>query len=216
MRTLLPLVLVALCLAAATPAMSQYRGGRQDAPARRGGDRGDELPREFAARLWYGAGGTLGFQSFNESSFAAVGLSPQVGYKFTPWLSAGPRVSVTWNTIKGFTVLGDRQRSNTWDFGAGGFARAKVMQFYGQTEVTYLSNEFTLRELGTGRISTGLDGQPETIRDNDLQWLVGVGYSPSGPPGSLGTDIGIFYNLFDDVTSNTPPISFRLMLTFNY
>ena len=208
------LAAIATLALALPPADAQYRGGRRDAPARRGGDRGDGLPREFEARLWYGAGGTLQFSSFNGNSFAAVGLSPQIGYKINPWLSAGPRFGLTWNTIKGNTDLQNRQRVNTWDWSAGGFARAKVFAFYAQAELSYLSNEFAVSD-GFGTLLTDpIDGQPRTVRDPDTQLLLGVGYNPGG--GLLGTDIGVFYNLFDDVQSNTSPIVFRVMVTFNY
>lgn len=55
-----------------------------------------------------------------------------------------------------------------------------------------------------------------TFRDPDFQWLVGAGYNPGFGSGTLSTDFGVFYNLFDDALSNTSPISFRIMLTFNY
>lgn len=208
------LTFVILALASLT-ADAQYRGGRQDAPNRRPAN-GNELPEEFKDRLWYGAGGTLGFQSFNGSSIATVGLSPQIGYKINPWLSAGPRVGVTWTTFKGNTDLNNRQRSNTWDFTAGGFARGRYRAFYVQTEVSYLSNEYNFRNFSGALVTDPTTGKPETLRDDDLQWLIGVGYNPGSGGGTVSSDIGIFYNLFDDVESNTNPISFRIMLTFGY
>ena len=213
----LALLAILLAATALSDALGQYRGGRQDAPRGRRPIGDEELPREFKARLWYGAGGTLNFFSFNGNSSATIGLVPQVGYKINPWLSAGPRAGVTWSTVKGFTDLGDRQRANMWDFTAGGFARAKIFMFYAQTEVSYLSNEFVLTDaFNTVLITEPSTGQPATVRDPDTQWLIGAGYNPGGGRGGLGTDIGIFYNLFDDVQSNTSPITFRIMLTYNY
>lgn len=197
---------------------SQYRGGRQDAPRGRGPIADDELPREFKARLWYGAGGTLNFFSFNGNSTATLGLIPQIGYKINPWLSAGPRLGATWSTVKAPTDLQNRQRVNAWDFTAGGFARAKISMFYAQTEVSYLSDERLVETFPlSGILVTNPEtGKPTTVRDPDTQWLVGAGYNPGTGRGALSTDIGIFYNLFDDAESNTNPITFRIMLTFNY
>lgn len=217
---LLALLLPLVCLAA-DDALAQ-RGGRDDGSRRRptSRKRASERPA-FLDRLWYGAGGTLNFGSFNGTSQARIGLSPQVGYKATEWLSFGPRLSLTYNTIKGPSSDNVNRRVNLWDVGAGGFVRGRVLMFYGQAELGYESVGQTSVVFDQfGRQVLFVDpstGEVETSRQGQTQLLVGVGYNPSQGGRALSSDIGIFYNVFDDATNIfTTPWVFRIMLTYGY
>jgi len=65
-----------------------------------------------------------------------------------------------------------------------------------------------------GEIATDINLEPATERRNETVFLIGAGYN--GSMGGMGSDIGIFYNIFDNAESIRNPISFRFMLTFGY
>ncbi|MBK8844307.1 MAG: hypothetical protein IPO33_16470 [Saprospiraceae bacterium] len=54
---------------------------------------------KFTEKLWYGGGVNLGFGADEFTSVFSLGLSPMVGYKFTPDFSMGPRVGFSFQTI---------------------------------------------------------------------------------------------------------------------
>ena len=223
----LPIALLLLLTGLAIQAEAQ-RGGRGDGSRRRNNPRSSQnelSDLRFQDRLWYGAGGTLGFQGGNGQSFTQIGLTPQVGYKITDWLSAGPRIGATLALVKSFAILGgsvdpDARRYSTIDYTVGGFVRGRYRQFYVQTEYNVLSVEFAPR-FAIGNFQTAVEVDPNTNdvltrRVSDTQLQIGAGYAPQ-TGGGIGTDIGIFYNLFDDVRSiNTSAVEFRVQLTFRY
>lgn len=217
-------------LAVQAEAQRGGRGGRGDGSGRRPNPRAaqnDLSDLEFKDRLWFGAGGTLGFQGGNGQSFTQIGLTPQIGYKITNWLSAGPRFGATLALVKGFAVAAngssndvDTRRYATVDYTIGGFVRGRYRQFYVQGEFNALSVEFAPRfAIGNFQTAVFVDDATNDViteRIGDSQLQIGAGYAPPGN-GGIGTDIGIFYNLFDDVRSiNTSAVEFRVQLTFRY
>ena len=209
-------LLAAFVLLLVLPQADAQRGGRS-APKRSNSKasktRQSREPSDFVSRLWYGAGGTAGFASNGASSQFTIGLIPQVGYKFNEWLSAGPRIGATYTGVKGATDRGTRDRVNLWNFTGSSFVRARISMFYIQPEVGIESQNSYFID-NRGRIATDVNLEPATARENETVLLIGAGYN--GSIGGMGSDIGIFYNLFDDVNSLNSPISFRIMLTFNY
>lgn len=207
------------------------RGGRNDGSNRRPNprersresDRGGDLSNlKFQDRLWYGAGGTFFYSGVNQVSVFTLGLMPQVGYKFTDFLSAGPRFGVTNTFVRNFAVFEDnpgrnaeRRRYSLLDYSAGGFVRARYRALYVQGEYSVLSFQYAPFFPNTGGAAV-IDINDEVIkrRQSDSQLQLGVGYNPS--QGGVGSDIGIYYNLFDDVNSVRSAIELRVMLTFNY
>ena len=223
-RSLLFTLLLVLCGATALA----QRGGRDDGSRRRPNARGNQSELSnlnFADRLWFGAGGTLGFQGGNGQSFTQIGLLPQVGYKFNNWLSAGPRFGATLSLVKSFALPDgggdlDTRRYSTIDYTVGGFARGRYRQFYVQAEYNVRSVEFAprvrLNAFETAALIDPTTNDILTERVGEDQLQIGVGYAPP-TGGTVGTDIGVFYNLFDDVRSiNTSPIELRVQLTFRY
>lgn len=221
-------LLVFLTLLLFVGAADAQRGGRSDGSKRRPNERSsqgggkvsstksnnDYAGLKWDQRLWYGVGGTLNFVAYNGQSFAQIGLTPMVGYKFNNFLSAGPRVGATTSFIKGPTDQGANQRFNLTNFTAGAFARAKIYMFYAQAEFNALSSQY----VGTNNFGEFVT-EPNSLdvlkfRESDSQFLLGIGYNPGGGGGS--TDIGLFYNIFDDVNSTTNPFVFRVMLTLKY
>lgn len=210
-------LIAAFVLLLVLPEAEAQRGGRS-APKRPNSSASrtkskKKTQSDFTERLWYGAGGTLGFSGNNAFNVFTIGVLPQVGYKFNDWLSAGPRLGAVYTGVKGETDRGVRDRVNLWNFTGSGFARARIAVFYIQPEFGIESRNDFFTD-GFGRIATDQDFEPATARENVEVLNIGVGYN--GSFGGLGSDIGIFYNLFDDVNSVTSPISLRVSLTFNY
>ncbi len=206
-------ILAAFVLLLVLPQAEAQRGGRS-AP-KRPKSKSSKKQTDFKDRLWYGAGGTLGFAGNNGFNQFTIGLLPQVGYKFNEWLSAGPRLGATYTGIKGETEQGRRDRVNLWDFDASLFARGRIAMFYIQPEVGIQSqNQAFVNRFGQIVTEGAPDFKPSTGRENQTVLLIGAGYN--GSVGGIGSDIGIFYNLFDDVDALSSPISLRVMLTFNY
>ena len=132
------------------------RGGRGDGSRRRPNPRAsdnDLSGLKFADRLWFGAGGNFGFQGGNNQSFTQLGLTPQVGYKFNNWLSAGPRFGADLNIIKGFAGNStgsqiETRRFTLVNYTAGAFVRGRFRQFYAQTEFNMISRELPFSSNG--------------------------------------------------------------------
>lgn len=211
-------LLAAFVLLLVLPQADAQRGGRS-APKRPNSSasktRQSKQQSDFVSRLWYGAGGTAGFQGGNVTSIYSIGLTPQVGYKFNEWLSAGPRFGVTYTGVKAFTDRTNvRERAHLWDFSVSAFARARISAFYVQSEFGILSQNYLRDFWRTGRIPLDINLEPAYARENQEVLLIGAGYNAS--VGGMGTDIGLFYNLFDDVNALGSPISIRIILTFGY
>ncbi len=219
LRYLIPLLLT---LFVSSEAFAQFRNrdndrarsSRTERPSsrKRQSSTGDASLKAIIDRSWVGASASLSFFGNGGFNQTTLGISPMVGYKVTPWLSAGPRFSVLYNGVKGRTSAGT-QRVNLWDFGGGAFVRTKVYMFYAQAEFTSLSQQNFFVSGGQIAIDPATS-EPRRERTSDQELLVGIGYNPGG--GGVGSDIGIFYNLFDNVESQRSAITFRVMLTFGY
>jgi hypothetical protein len=160
-------------------------------------------------KLWYGGSFALGFNGQNGESVFQFGLAPMVGYKFTPWLSAGPRIAPTYLSYKAATSFGNLRAS--WvDFEAGLFVRAKV---FGSI---YLQGEGDRRSFG-GPDGTILPNNRLRIqRSSRTDYLIGGGYSQGA--GGWGSDISVLYNVSvaNDVNTFESPLVFRFGLTYNF
>ena len=175
--------------------------------------------------LWYGGGFTLGFAGTSNYSNFQIGITPMVGYKITDNLSAGPRVGITYQYIKGDaqnTVrfcnnnIGDTNTASAGltEYIAGAFVRYKIFQqFFAQFEGEYRSSEFVL---SNGRFLEYdcINDKLATVRQNDFQPIIGAGYN-SGM-GLWGYEIMILYRLNipeDDIRS---PFDIRFGVTYNF
>lgn len=149
--------------------------------------------------LWYGGSVVLGFSGQQGFSVLQLGIAPMVGYKFTPWLSAGPRIAPTLLAVKEPSV----GRYNILDLEYSLFTRAKVINgIYGQAEY------------GGRLYKIGKFGQ----REHRFQTLVGGGFSQSAD-GGWGTDISILYNITVARDLNNiyeSPLVFRFGFSYNF
>ncbi len=171
--------------------------------------------------LWFGAGGTLNFGGNNFAREFIIGITPMVGYKVTPWLSAGPRFEVTYNTGRYDLGNGEITTLNMVDYGAGLFARAKSpFGIYAHVEYFVQGDEFPLNTAGTRLIgndlpSIDLNGKIETDRESIDAAFIGLGYNSSGF-SKWGYEIQLNYNVLAPEDTVNLPIDLRFGVTYNF
>lgn len=161
-------------------------------------------PSPFFSRLWYGGGVNIGFSGFNGASVFGFGLSPMVGYKIYGPFSAGPRVSLSYTSIK----QSGSKALNLLDTEAGLFLRAKVFRgFFLQGEVSHQWGN------DVGFLPNGDLGKKKNEYDN--QYL-GAGYNFGD--GQFGSEISVFYNLAlaNDINSYRSPFDYRITFTYKF
>lgn len=164
-------------------------------------------------KLWYGGSFTLGFNGVNNYSVFQFGLAPMVGYKFTSWLSAGPRIAPTYVSVKGpSTGPNGISRANVVDVEYGLFTRVKVYN------AIYLQGEAGKRSLANPLFgSVGADNKVPVQRISRTDYFVGAGYAQSD--GGWGTDLTVLYNIAvaNDINNvYESPLVFRFGLTYNF
>lgn len=162
---------------------------------------------DFKSHLWYGGGIGLGFSSFNGTSSFGVGVSPMVGYKFLKFLSAGPRVSFFYSTLKypGYRSLG------LLNVEAGAFLRAHVYRgFFLQGD---LSTEWVQEP---SEFASGTTILKNTFNRGN-QYL-GIGYNFGRGEGGGGSEISLHYNfaVASDINSFEQPIDYRFAFTWRF
>ena len=154
------------------------------------------------SRLWYGGGVQLGFSSYYGSNLFSFGISPMVGYKIVEKLSVGPRVEVTYTSLKqsGYKAL------SLVDVDAGVFLRFRV--FRGLFLQGELSNEWRQEPSDQPR---------EKINVQRFNQRLGAGWNFGSGEGG-GSEIGVFYNfaIANDVNTYENPLSYRFGFTWNF
>lgn len=126
-----------------------------------------------------------------------------VGYKINEIISIGPRFEVS--LLTGRYDLGrEVLKGSFFNYGAGIFARAKFFQyFFAHTEYGYQNRA----------IPYFVNGEIETERQGNDQFLLGLGYN-SGYP--WGTEISILYDFLAPEDTVDLPIAFRFGLTYKF
>ena len=137
-----------------------------------------EKSNSFTDRLWYGGGFGISFSGglagLNGNSFS-VGLSPMMAYKINNIFSIGPRVEFQYTNGRFRPQFnGPIVKFNGLDYGAGIFARAKIMRIlFAHTELSYINRVYPV-----GFDASGTKLISERFGDN--QFLVGLGYTSGG------------------------------------
>mgnify|MGYP006357295281 CR=1 FL=1 len=176
------------------------------AQSRKAGKKDSDFWRE---RVWFGGGFNLGFGSnfYNNlnSNIFGIGISPMAGYKFKPWLSAGPRLSIDFTTAK-FSDARNVYRYTSVDYALGVFARAKFLQnFFVHAEYSQLNETYT-----TGLV---INNELEKYREWRDIFLLGLGYSSRS---ELSYEIYISYDFLEDPNSFNVPIVYRFGITYRF
>jgi len=161
--------------------------------------------------LWYGAGGTLNFQGSTFGNVFSIGITPMVGYKITPWFSAGPRLELTYTTLREDFGGGTIITGNQVDYGAGLFSRIKSpFGIYAHLEYFVRNDEF-------------ISGNPlpsETKYQTDRELVnaayIGLGYNSQNGFSKWGYEIQLNYNVLAPENTVNLPIDLRFGLTYNF
>jgi hypothetical protein len=158
--------------------------------------------KTFKDRLWYGGGFGLGGAN---SSFV-VNVSPMVGYKVLPFLSLGPRVDFSFNSVK-LLSNGTYYRANLISYSLGAFTRAAIWGgVFAQAEFNRESKEYPIAVNSNGKI--------ETTREFRNVPSIGLGYNRGG--GGFGSDIYVMFDLIDDPKSPSVPFNPRFGFTYKF
>ncbi|MCC6753840.1 MAG: hypothetical protein IT266_07660 [Saprospiraceae bacterium] len=176
------------------------------AQSRNSGKKSSEFWRD---KVWFGGGFNLGFGSnfYNNlnSNIFGIGVSPMAGYKFSSWLSAGPRFSIDFTTAK-FSDAQNVYRYTSVDYALGAFARAKFFQnFFVHTEYSQLNETYT-----TGLV---INNELEKYREWRDILLLGLGYSSGG---ELSYEVYICYDFLEDPNSFNVPVVYRFGITYRF
>ena len=169
----------------------------------------------FKHRLWYGGNFNLGLSGSNGSSYFAIGLTPMVAYKIIGGLSAGPRIGISYTSIKSYNTQYKISSAGLTDFSLGAFTRYKAFQnFFVQAEYEYQNQEDVNRVRDRDDnilIQLGADGKPIKARYDRTNYYAGVGYNSGG---LVGYEIMGLYNF--NIPTNSPEQPFSIRFGFTY
>ncbi len=162
----------------------------------------------FSDHLWFGGGVNLGLggSAFN------FGVSPMVGYKLTPVLSAGVRLPLNYDYFK---VSGSDNQVASYsnlDYGLGTFTRLKFFKnIFAHAEYDYIWSKTPVVE--NGFIFLDPDDPNKVLKEdlNKDEFHLGLGYT-SGE--KIGYEISVLYDVLEDSNSTNLPFSIRA--GFNY
>jgi hypothetical protein len=162
----------------------------------------------FKHKLWYGAGGNLGFNGLQGGgSLFSIGLNPMVGYKIIGGLSAGPRIGFTYTGIKSPLLSAPLKLT---EFSAGPFARFKFLKsFFVQGEHLWLNG---YKEDQYGQLE--FDAARKPIRQGRQSTFIGGGYN-SGM-GVAGYEISFMYDVSLPADSYKQPYEIRIGFNYNF
>jgi hypothetical protein len=167
----------------------------------------------FKHRLWYGGNFNLGFNGAEGTSMFTVGLTPMVGYKIIGGLSAGPRVGISYTSIKSFNTQNKVSSVGLTDFTLGAFTRYKAFKnFFAHGEYEYQSQQSAFGD-SFNRIQLDAEGKAIKQRFNRTNYYAGLGYS-SGEIFSY--EIMALYNFNLPKTSLEQPITIRAGFTYKF
>ena len=157
--------------------------------------------------LWYGGGLALGFYGGSGYSEFDFGLSPMVGYKIIGPLSAGPRVSILYSSLK-FPGI---KAYNLFDVELSLFARVRVFKgFFVQGEIGTVSDQYVYQDPFSGELGKGKRSRPAQY--------VGLGYNFSNGEGGMGQEIAIMYDFYvaNDINAYEQPWQYRIAFTYGF
>lgn len=181
--------------------------GNAQAIRRNGTTSGNSIntsPPVFEEKIWYGGGFNLGFSGSSFVSLFQLGISPMVGYKFTPKWSAGPRISLTYSYYSARTANGGKDNAQPISYAGGIFTRYKVIPAIFLHAEAELANE--------ALVYSGVS-QIEVQRRTRENVYLGVGYNSAGNNG-FGYEILLLYNL--NMPQNIIESPFDVRFGFNY
>ncbi|NJO87113.1 MAG: hypothetical protein HC821_03620 [Lewinella sp.] len=127
-----------------------------------------------------------------------------VGYKITPILSVGPRVSIAYNAYSLRNTGNNDFKSKFWTYSAGLFARARIINPF-----------FAHFEYGLESDVIGFIGEQAIRRTRSVPYI-GAGHSPFNP-GGISTEVLVLFRLGQgNQIINEAPFVIRAGINFNF
>ena len=167
----------------------------------------------FASKLWYGAGGSLGFNSFNGQSDFNIGISPMVGYKIIEPISVGLRTELDYYYSK-IIGVGNNLKYQSLSYGVGPFTRARFWRLFFHGEYMYENQARPYDENNRGPfLDPDDDTKIQSFRFPQDKLNIGLGYN-SGE--ILSFEAYILYNVLTDLQDNESPWDIRFGLTYQF
>jgi hypothetical protein len=169
----------------------------------------------FKDHLWYGLGGGVGFGGDQNFSAFQLSLVPMVGYKFTNYFSAGPRMGFTYTYIKGVDNFNNISVVQPVDFVAAAFTRLKFFQlFFLHAEYGIESQSIPFTDNFGRLIVEQQTGKVLTERFSNDMLNIGGGYNNG--MGNLGYEFGVYYKALEPKESLSLPFDLRVALTYRF
>lgn len=163
-------------------------------------------------KIWIGTG--LDGIGIGSSTFEFA-ISPIVGYKITPKLSAGLRVPVDYTYRKFFDNAGGVYNYNNLDVGLGGFTRMKIVWgLFAHTEYNRLWLEQPAT-VGGGQLVIDPKNPNKILKESFTkdEFNVGIGYNSGG---KVGYEVSVLYDVLEDSNSANLPFSIRVGLNYKF
>ncbi len=156
-------------------------------------------------KLWYGGNVSLGLTGSGNYTHFFIGISPMVGYKFTDWLSIGPRLSLEFNNFKFVYSNNSVEKFGVFTDTYAVFARAKVFRgVFGHLE--YGISSIPVDDFSQGRRII--------VKEYYEQAQIGIGYNAGYE--KFSSEIMLLYNLSNNKLSYYDPFEIRFGITYNY
>ena len=190
-------------------------GSTIDAQAQRD-KRSDEKESSsaFYDNFWWGANAGLQFTGGNQFSYFSVSLEPMLGYKLDKngTFSVGPRLSAEYTSVR---YASNTNKVNSFDFGGGLFARAKVYRgYFIHTEYEKVNQKRPVTN-NIGQIFVNNDGNVQTERVWRDNYFLGGGLRQGGDRTAF--EILILINLKpEEGAFQQEPIEYRTGFTVNF
>lgn len=171
-----------------------------------GNTQNDRNSTNLGDRLWYGAGVIGNYQGNSFSSTLSLGLAPMVGYKITPNLSFGPRVSALVSFYRTRAFSNTPETTSPLDWSVGVFGRYRIArEFFAQVEYAFENEAFITQDF------SGL----VTNRNTNNKVYIGGGYS-SPISDVVGFEISIMLNINQPIDDLGSPIDYRFGVNYRF
>ncbi len=190
-------------------------GSATDAHAQRDSKSSDkESTSTFNDKFWWGANAGLQFSGSQGFSYFLVSLEPMLGYKLDKKgnFSVGPRLSAEYTSVR---YLSNTDKVNSFNFGGGLFARAKVYRgYFAHLEYEKVNQKQPVTN-ALGQIFIDNQGNVQTERTWTDNYFLGGGIRQGSD--RVAFELLILINLApqDDIFQQDP-IEYRTGFTVNF
>lgn len=174
----------------------------------------EESSSAFYDNFWWGANAGLQFTGGNQFSYFLISIEPMLGYKLDKNgnFSVGPRLSAEYTSVK---YAQNTEKVNSFNFGGGLFARAKVYRgYFAHVEYEKVNQKRPVTN-AVGQIFIDNDGNVDTERTFVDNYFLGGGLRQGGDRAAF--ELLILINLKpEEGVFQQDPIEYRTGFTINF